>query len=125
RRCLKAKRLLSFTGVQASPGLTVRFARVPVQLTVETTQLGDQVCKVANSDLLTGADVDRLSAVIVFGGKGNGAGGIAGIEEFTGSASRAPNLDGPLPIIHCLQSLADQGGNHVAGVRIKIVSGTV
>ncbi|MCC7368034.1 MAG: hypothetical protein IT306_06405 [Chloroflexi bacterium] len=55
--------------VEAASRLAVRLGRVQLDAAFVASQLGAQVREIVNHDLLAGAEVDRLGAVVALGGE--------------------------------------------------------
>src|SRR5205814_10674994 len=79
--------------VDAAAGLAVGFRRIPDQVTVEADDAGDVFNRLADRDLVVGAQVDRLAAVVVLGGEQHAFGRVVDEEVLTGGAPGPPHLD--------------------------------
>ena len=60
---------------------------------VKPVSLGDQLHEVADRDLLAGAQVDRLGAVVALGGEDDALGGVVDVEELARGRAGAPDVD--------------------------------
>ncbi len=80
-------------GVDAAAGLTVGLGRVPADLAVEPGGVGDELDQVPDRQLLVGAEVDRLGAVVALGRQHDALGGVVDVEELAARRPGAPHLD--------------------------------
>ena len=69
------------------------FERVPRDLAVEAGQLRDQLGQIADRDLVAGAEVDRLGAVVPLGGEHEPFDAVVDVEELARRRAVAPEHD--------------------------------
>ena len=77
-------------GVDPAPGLAVGLGGVPADLARRTRWLGDELDQVADRQLLVGAEVDRLGAVVALGREHDALGGVVDVEELAAAPTRCP-----------------------------------
>jgi hypothetical protein len=63
--------------VELSTRLTVRLRRVEPDVTVKIARFGNQARKISDADFLTAAKIDRLRALVAFGGRDDALSAIA------------------------------------------------
>src|SRR5262249_35143916 len=90
RRRAEPEELLCAADVEPAPGLPVRLRPVPDDFAVEAGQLRDYVREVADRDLLAGADVHRLGAVVALRREPDRLGAVVHVEELARGAAVAP-----------------------------------
>ena len=120
-----AEQLLGARGVDAPAGLAVGLGRVPAQLAVEADEAGDRLDRLADRDLVVGAEVDRLGAVVDLGRQHDGLGGVVDVEVLAARPAGAPHLDLVLAALDRLDALLDQRRDDVRDRRVELVAGPV
>ena len=120
-----AEFLAGAAGIQTAPRLSVRFARIPADLALVTAQFTNQLGEVPDTDLAARPDIDGIRFVIAIGCQADRLRCVPHEEEFARGRAGPPDFDG-IPIgFLSLDDFADQRRNHVAGLRLEIVSRTV
>src|SRR5262245_9731408 len=86
----EAKLAFSAAYIQLAARLTVRFGRIPAELT-GITQLGsDHFCQGFYTDFVAAADVDWLRTVVIRGCEGDAFSSVFHIQEFAGRRAISP-----------------------------------
>ena len=79
-------------GVDAAAGAGRRACDgVPADLAFEPDQLDDDLDELADGQLVVGAEVDRLVAVVALGGQHDAVGGVVDVEELAAGRAGAPH----------------------------------
>ena len=91
----ETKRRFGASNVEAATRLSVRPARVPLDLAAETAQIRDLPRKVANRDFETATDVHRIRRVVFLGGERDGLGAIIDIQKLASRGAVTPERHAP------------------------------
>src|SRR6187397_1144947 len=81
RRRLPAEEVARAACVEAAARLPVRHRAVPGDAACEARDVGDELGEVADRDLVAGAKVDRLAAVVALGGERQPVDAVVDVEE--------------------------------------------
>ena len=100
------------------PRLAVRHRRVPDDLALEAGHVGDRLGELADRDLVAGAEVDRLGAVVALGREHEPLDAVVDVEKLPGRRAVAPEHD----LVRRLDHLADQRRDHVRALEVEVVA---
>ena len=106
----------------ARRGLTVGLGRVPADLAFEPRQASDEFNQLADRDLGTDAEVDRLGAVVPFSRQDDPIRCIVDVQELARRRARSPHLDLVVATFARLDALLDQGRDDVRACGIEVVA---
>src|SRR2546429_9197558 len=118
---LEAEGLARAACVEASSRLPVRHGAVPLDLALEARQLCDQLCQLADGDLLTGPEIDGIRAVVAVGREHEPLDAVVDVEELACRRSVTPQ-NHPLSV---LEHLPDQIRDHVRRLEVEVVARAV
>ena len=121
------KRSLGPGGVDPPAGLAVGLGRVPAQLAVEADESRRCARPISRiGDLVVGAEVDRLGAVVALGGQRRCPRRRRRRRGTRGWPSPVPHTSTwSSPRLHRLDALLDQRGDDVGDRRVELVAGAV
>src|SRR5699024_8059242 len=99
--------------IEAPSRLAVGFRRIPPDLPIETSKVGDRFDQVSDGYLVAGAEVDRLRTVVSFCGENDSFGRIIGIEELPRSGPGTPDIEDTMPADTGIDAFLDQRRDNV------------
>src|ERR1051325_11698263 len=110
----KAEAALGAPGVEQPPRLTARLGRVPDDAARVADGAGDDAGEIADADLVAGADVHRLRALVSLRREHDSLGRIFDVEKLARRRAVAPQHHLAVAAVARLDELADHGRNDVA-----------
>ena len=96
-----------------------------LELAVVADDVGDEGGEVVDGDVFAGADVDGAGLGDVLEEEERGVGEVVGVEELAFDGAGAPDGDGRRAGFLGLVDLAEERGEHVAGLEVVVVAGAV
>ncbi len=121
-RALKPNCSLARSTSSRRRGWPFGFDVVPDDLAGVAGRIGDRACELANRDLVAGAEVHRVCAVVLLRRQRQALGAILDVQELPRRRAVTPEHDRLVAALAGLEHLPDQGRDHMRALEVEVVA---